>query len=96
LSLILIILLIALLSVTFSIFDPLYLKNEAYFSAVDFSGDGTTVIIYLDGLATVAANNAHAKSLALMGHNFFEAAVIPADCVLVYISDIKLNKEAVG
>jgi len=84
LSLLLLILLMSLLMVSCGIFEPLELKNEDYFTAVEFSEKETTVTIYLDGQAPVSPNIAFTKSLALMGRNFIEPAVVCAVTSTVY------------
>jgi len=73
-----------LLIVTCSIHESQELKNEDYFTAVEFSKREATVTIYLDGQAPVSPNVAFTKSLAVMGRNFFEAVDVAAVTVPVY------------
>ena len=85
LSLLFFIVLVALLLVACGIFDPQELKNEDYFPTVEFSEAGTTVIIYLDGQTPISANNrVLTKSIAVLGHDLFEAKVISTVGAPVY------------
>jgi len=53
-------------------FDPDDLKNENKYTNVEYSEDGSSLTIYLDGSARVPVNRALSKSLAILGHDFFE------------------------
>jgi len=57
-------------------FDPDDLKNENKYTNVEYSPDGKSVTIYLDGSAPVPADRALTKSLAILGHDFFEATFV--------------------
>jgi len=74
----------SLLMIACSMPESRELKNEDYFTAVEFSEEGTTVIIYPDGQAPVSPNIAITKSLAVPGRNFFDGAVIAAVKAPVY------------
>jgi len=58
-------------------FESYDLKNEdEQFTNVEYSEDGKSVTIYMDGCAPVPANRALSKSLAILGHDFFEVVFL--------------------
>jgi len=54
-------------------FDTDEFKNENKYTNVEYSADGSSLTIYLDGSARVPVNRALSKKLAILGHDFFEA-----------------------
>ena len=46
------------------------------FTNVEYSDDGKSVTIYLDGSAPVRANRSLTRSLAVLGHDFFEVVFV--------------------
>ena len=51
-----------------------YEEYEDVYTDVEYSPDGSTVTIYLDGSAPVRQSRALTKSLAILGHDLFEVA----------------------
>jgi hypothetical protein len=48
--------------------------GEITYTDVEYSPDGTSITIYLDGSAPVRSDRALTKSLAILAHDFFEVA----------------------
>jgi len=66
-------LLLIFLSFSFcTCFDPPEVIGEPAYTNVEYSEDGKSITIYLDGSAPVPANRALTKELAMLGHDFFE------------------------
>ena len=57
-------------------FDPPEVTDESSYTNVEYSDDGKSVTIYLDGSAPVPANRAISQKLALLGHDFFEVTFL--------------------
>ena len=51
-----------------------YEEYEDVYTDVEYSEDGSTVTIYLDGSAPVRQNRAITKTLAILGHDLFEVS----------------------
>jgi len=68
----LLIILLTLLMAVCSPFDSDDLKQK--YTNVEYSEDGETVTLYIDGSSPVPANRALSRKLAILGHDFFEVA----------------------
>jgi len=60
-------------------FDPDDLKNENKYTNVEYSEDGSSLTIYMNGSAPVPANRALSNKLAQLGHDFFEVTFLYND-----------------
>jgi len=60
-------------------FDPPEVIDGPAYTNVEYSEDGSSVTIYMDGSAPVPANRALDKTLAQMGHDFFEVTFLYND-----------------
>jgi len=57
-------------------FDPPENIDKPSYTNVEYSEDGKSLTIYLDGSAPVPANRALSQKLAILGHNFFEVTFL--------------------
>ena len=73
----LLVILLTLLMAVCSPFDPDDLKDK--YTNVEYSEDGSSITIYMNGSAPVPANRALSNKLAQLGHDFFEVTFLYND-----------------